>query len=187
MESKNKNLLIGTLLAVVFVMAVGYAAFAQQLQINGTATINSTWDVHFDQTKTSGAGVIDASKTFSGGTLPSGTISYGGPHEATLSANLNQPGDKVVFTLTIENGGNISANLGTPTVTMDGDEDGTGNLTAKKGNIQFTVTSPNPTTIAEDATAEMTVTAEFLSSAETVGANSTASVTINFDATQATA
>ncbi len=70
---------------------------------------------------------------------------------------------------------------------MDGDEDGTGNLTAKKGNIQFTVTSPTPTTIAQDATATMTVTAEFLSSAETVGTNSTASVTINFDATQATA
>ena len=62
MEGKNKNILIGTLLAVVFVMAVGYAAFAQQLTINGTATINSSWDVHFDQTKTTGSGVIDASK-----------------------------------------------------------------------------------------------------------------------------
>ena len=56
MESKHKNILIGTLLAVVFVMAVGYAAFAQQLQINGTATINSTWDVHFNQTQLSGVG-----------------------------------------------------------------------------------------------------------------------------------
>ena len=34
--------------AVVFVMAVGYAAFAQLLTINGTASIDSSWDVHFD-------------------------------------------------------------------------------------------------------------------------------------------
>ena len=45
MESKHKNALIGALLAVVFVMAVGYAAFAQQLTINGSAEINSSWDI----------------------------------------------------------------------------------------------------------------------------------------------
>ena len=46
METKHKNALIGALLAVVFVMAVGYAAFAQQLTINGSASISSSWDVH---------------------------------------------------------------------------------------------------------------------------------------------
>ena len=51
MESKNKNILIASLLAVVLVMAVGYAAFVQQLTISGTAEITSTWNVHFDTTK----------------------------------------------------------------------------------------------------------------------------------------
>ena len=50
MESKNNNLLIIALLAIIVVMGVGYAAFTQQLTINGTATINSSWDVHMTQT-----------------------------------------------------------------------------------------------------------------------------------------
>ena len=190
MESKHKNALIGALLAVVFVMAVGYAAFAQQLQINGTATITSTWDVHFDETKDEDSGAVSAEPGIpTATTQPSGTITYGDEHTATLSATLIQPGDKVTYTLTIENGGNITANLGTPTVTMEGDTDGTGNLTATKGNIKFTVTNPNPTTIAERATATMTVIAEYINnpSGNANSQNETASVDIQIDATQATA
>ena len=183
MESKHKNALIGALLAVVFVMAVGYAAFAQQLNINGTATITSTWDIAFDQTKTSGAGVVDAVAGLSGAQAPTGSISYSDGHNATLSAQLNQPGDTVTFTLTIENNGNISADLQTPVVQMDGDESDEP-LIAKKGNIQFTVTSPTPTTIDESDTATMTVKAEFISSAETVGTTNSASVNITVDAVQ---
>ena len=70
---------------------------------------------------------------------------------------------------------------------MDGDEDGTGNLTAKKGNIQFTVTAPSPTTIAQSDSATMTVKAEFISSATSVGSASNATVNIQLNATQATA
>lgn len=44
-SSKGRNVVIGTLLAAVAIMAVGYAALAQTLTINGTATINSTWDI----------------------------------------------------------------------------------------------------------------------------------------------
>ena len=62
MENKNKNVLIGALLAVVFVMAVGYAAFAQQLTINGTSTITSKWDVHMEDGNTKAvAGVLVSS------------------------------------------------------------------------------------------------------------------------------
>ena len=44
METKGRNIIIGTLLAAVAIMAVGYAALAQTLQINGTATISSNWN-----------------------------------------------------------------------------------------------------------------------------------------------
>lgn len=181
METKQKNLLIGALLAVVLVMVVGYAAFAQQLKITGTANITSTWDVHFNQTQKSGVG----SAGFTGGTTPTGTINYTDGHNASLTANLYQPGDTVTFTLTIENGGSIKAALGNPTVTMSGDEDGSGNLTATKGNIKFTVTAPSPTTISQSDSATMTVTAEFLSSATSVGSAASATVDIQLNATQA--
>ena len=35
----NKNILIGGLIAIVVVMVSGYAAFATQLNINGTAKV----------------------------------------------------------------------------------------------------------------------------------------------------
>lgn len=184
MESKHKNVLIGALLAVVFVMAVGYAAFAQQLTINGSAEITSRWDIAFDQSKTTGAGVIDPVAGFVGGTAPSGTINYADGHNATLTANLIQPGDTVTFTLTIQNNGTINAELQEPVVTMTGDEDGTA-LVAKKGNIQFTVTRPNPTTIDASEETTMTVKAEFISSATSVGTTQSASVNITVDAVQA--
>ena len=44
----HKSSVIMVLLAVVLIMAIGYAAFAQQLTINGSAEISSTWDVHIE-------------------------------------------------------------------------------------------------------------------------------------------
>ena len=106
MESKHKNALIGALLAVVFVMAVGYAAFATTLTINGTAEISSNWDVHFDNTKTTVTPVTGQGGT----TAPSGTITYSSDNlTATLTANLIQPGDKLTYVLTPHNYGSIAA------------------------------------------------------------------------------
>ena len=76
MNAQNKNILIGGLLAIVLVMAVGYAAFATQLNITGTASITSNWDVHFNKTAQVAGDVVPA-KNFSGGSLPTGTITYG--------------------------------------------------------------------------------------------------------------
>ena len=111
MESKHKNALIGALLAVVFVMAVGYAAFAQQLTINGTANITSNWDVHFNPAFT-GTTQVDgvtpvyavtgklSDGTTSASTAPTGSITYDSTNTvATLSASLTQPGDSITFTL----------------------------------------------------------------------------------------
>ena len=71
MESKHKNALIVALVAVVLVMAVGYAAFAQNLIINGSAEITSTWDVHMTQT---GASATPTSSTGSTIIPPSGSL-----------------------------------------------------------------------------------------------------------------
>ena len=188
MESKHKNALIGALLAVVFVMAVGYAAFAQQLTINGSASITSNWHVGFDTSKTEGVpGVVTPTTGANGTTAPSGTVSYSGDQQAIISATLNQPGDKVVFTLTIENYGDINAKLNDPVVnlTSTGPDENGDPLITKEGNIIFTVTKPNPATIGSGATATMTVTAEFDSSAESVGDVTSSSITVTTLAEQA--
>ena len=193
MESKHKNALIGALLAVVFVMAVGYAAFAQTLTINGSATIDSTWDVHFDGSKTEGAGVIDVTTGLEGATAPSGgIISYDDSnHKANLSATLHQPGDKVTYTLTILNTGSIDAALHEPVLTVEGATAGSG-LTQSKGNIQFTVQGLAEGTSLPKTSGSTTVKviAEYIDSAggnTTSGTEQTATATITIDAYQATA
>ena len=192
MESKHKNALIGALLAVVFVMAVGYAAFAQTLTINGTATIDSTWDVHFDDSKTEGAGVINAEAGLVGATAPDGgRISYeDSNHKANLSATLHQPGDKVTYTLTILNTGSIDAALHEPVLTVEGATAGTG-LTQSKGNIQFTVQGLAEGTSLPKTSGSTTVKviAEYIDTAgnTTSGTKQSATATITIDAYQATA
>ena len=193
MESKHKNALIGALLAVVFVMAVGYAAFAQTLTINGSATIDSTWDVHFDDSKTEGAGIVDAEAGLEGATAPDGgRISYTDTnHKANLSATLHQPGDKVTYTLTILNTGSIDAALHEPVLTVEGATAGTG-LTQSKGNIQFTVQGLAEGTSLPKTSGSTTVKviAEYIDSAggnTTSGTEQTATATITIDAYQATA
>ena len=186
MESKHKNALIGALLAVVFVMAVGYAAFAQTLTINGEATITSNWHVGFDMEKDEDVpGVVTATKT-TGTTDPSGTVTYTNDQNATINATLIQPGDKVTFELTIENYGNINAQLNTPVVTAtSGVDENEAPLIVKQGNIIFTVTAPSPATIADGETATMTVIAEFDSSAQGVGTVTSSSITVTTLAEQA--
>ena len=192
MESKHKNALIGALLAVVFVMAVGYAAFAQTLTINGTATIDSTWDVHFDDSKTEGAGIVDAEAGLEGATAPNGgRISYTDTnHKANLSATLHQPGDKVTYTLTILNTGSIDAALHEPVLTVEGATAGTG-LTQSKGNIQFTVQGLAEGTSLPKTSGSTTVQviAEYIDTAgnTTSGTEQSATATITIDAYQATA
>lgn len=145
MESKHKNALIGALLAVVFVMAVGYAAFAQLLTINGTATIDSKWDVHFDPTQDSTEGVAITN----GGSdqTTSGTIAYSsGNTIATLTAGLKQPGDVVTFTLKPTNYGSLAAHAqAAPVIAAADTETGltvaSGGQSATKGNIEWRIVS----------------------------------------------
>ena len=177
MEAKQKNILIGGLIAVVLVMAVGYAAFATQLNINGTAEITSTWNVHFDSTKTlETQGVFTATGgALAGGgtgTAPTGTLSYGsGNLSATLGVTLRQPGDTATFTLTIINEGSISAQPGAPTITLDNAAPASmttsgNNYIIDKGNIRFTVTKPT-LTLSQNGTDTVVVTAEFRDSTYT--------------------
>ena len=154
MRAKQKNILIGGLLAVVFMMAVGYAAFATQLNINGSASVNSTWNVHFDTSKTgtlSGGGVdtsvISKAAGLEGADEPSnGTITYDGDVTATISsATLIQPGDWIEYTLTILNEGSFAADIDSVVLSIDGGTVATGALEGTKGNIKYTVTPPTKT------------------------------------------
>ena len=186
MESKHKNVLIGDLLAVVFVMAVGYAAFAQQLTINGSAEITSRWDVHMLQ---EGAEWAPSSTM---GTSPSGTVTVApGGLTATFSAALISPGDTVTYTIPIVNAGTLDARLDTITLSSDTPEmvidNGRLTATTKDGDIKYTVTSPGTGTLnANNGQATITIVAEFVDKANQGNLqNATANLTVTMNYVQA--
>lgn len=108
----KKNILIGALLFTIVVMAVGYAAFAQTLTINGNAKISGEWDVEITGITSSKVGTADAgTPTFTAAT-------------ATFDASLAKPGDSVTYTVTVENKGNIDAKLSDITLSPQATPDG---------------------------------------------------------------
>lgn len=181
MESKHKNALIGALLAVVFVMAVGYAAFATTLTINGTAEISSTWDVHFDPT----VKTATPSKTVATGQEPSGTIELSSDNlTATLTADLKQPGDQVVYTLQPKNFGSITAkttgavayvtssNVSTSAAQTAANAETGSDLmnggSKQVGNIIYSLSfTPKASIAANESDNQITVTVQFDPTAET--------------------
>ena len=160
--ARQKNIVIVGLLTIVLAMAIGYAAFATQLNINGTANIDSSWCVGFNKTKTSD---YVATPGKEGATTPTGSISFSGDTCATnyqtnasLTAAFKQPGDKIVYTLTIGNKSTFKAAI--KSIKVEG-QDVTSNTTIPKGNIKFTVEMPETTTLAVDAETTMKVIAEY--------------------------
>ncbi len=180
----NKNILIGGLIAIVVVMVSGYAAFATQLNINGTANITSSWNVAFDTTQTS---AYTPTTGLSGATAPTGSIAFTDDQTANLTANLNQPGDKIVFTLTVKNTGNLKAKLEAPTLTGTSCTVSDLTCTSASGHIKFTVTNPTPTSIAATTgTATITVTAEYPNTTVEEASTESASIKVSLNATQDT-
>ena len=97
MERSKKTVMI-VLCAAIFLMAVGFAAFSTTLTIDGTANVSSDWNVVFTDievvSKTDGATSKSAEA--------SGTT-------ATFDVGLINPGDNIVYVITVENQGTLDA------------------------------------------------------------------------------
>ena len=158
-KSQKNHLLIG-LCAVVLVMAVGYAAFAQRLTINGTANVTSTWNVLITDIK---------EKVKNGGnskTTPTYTNTT-----ATFSSTLTKPGDYITYEVTVENRGTIDAILKTITKTD-----------ANNNAIVFTVDGiAENDTLASGATTTFTVKVEYSNSVTTQPSVLTSTLTLQLD------
>lgn len=204
MESKHKNALIGALLAVVFVMAVGYAAFAQQLTINGTAQITSKWDIRYN----TGSNTVTCKNGITNGTTcgsasdavnPYGTITYTSDILATIDVKLVQPGDTVTFVLNPHNYGtglNAHGQMTVASSSTAGYEIPAGGIsttsatgsevTVVKDHIKFTITPQFAASLAPDAEDTITVKAEYLTNQttnETVP-QTKAGITVSLDYSQ---
>ena len=171
-ESRNKNILIGALLAVILIMGVGYAAFAQQLTINGTASISSTWQVELTDIESTGHTGTGVDVPYAAGTAEDGTQLVNST-TAQFKADLKSPGDSVTYTVTVENKGNIDAEVGSITFTE-------GNEAAPISYSYTGISEGDPLNASGNTTFTVTVTYDDSVESQPEITDNTVTMTINY-------
>lgn len=104
MEKKisYSGVVITVLALAVLVMSVGFAAFSQNLQLNGTAQVStSKWNVYLD----------DSTYEKTEGSVEPTEAPVINETSMTYSVNLTKPGDFYEFTIHVKNDGTFDANL----------------------------------------------------------------------------
>ena len=103
-DRKKRSIVLGTLVGIMLLMIVAYAAFSSQLRINGTSNITSNFAVKI-------TGITSGSIV--GGATDATPPTYDNENglTASFSTNLTSPGDSITYTITVENQGSIDATL----------------------------------------------------------------------------
>ena len=101
-QTKKRNIIIGALLGVLLLMAVGYAAFNSVLNITGTSGISSNWKILITNIET---------KNIVGGASNAKEPTGIGSLTATFNTNLVSPGDSIEYDITVTNQGSLDARL----------------------------------------------------------------------------
>ncbi len=162
---KKRNILIGSLLAVVVLLGVGYAAFQTTLNINGVSSVTSTWNVKITN-------VI--SKNIVGTATNNGEPIFS-DLSASFATNLVSPGDSIEYDITVTNAGTIDATVDKIVMTD-----------ANNPAIKFTVMGLNQDDIIiAGHTAVMTIKVEYLSTITSQPASTTSDITATINCSQA--
>ena len=100
-SKKRRNIIIFSLIGILLCMVVGYAAFQTRLEISGTSTVTSNWDIKITNVtdgKASGSAENAVKPSWNNTT-------------ASMEANLYDKGDAMEYDVTIENKGTLDAKL----------------------------------------------------------------------------
>lgn len=124
----KKNIIITFLVAIICIMAIGYAAFSQTLNITGSATIDSNWNIKITSVTTKNI-LGHATKAFE--PIVSDTA-------VTFKTNLKYPGDSMTYEVTISNEGTVDAKVDSIEITD-----------SKNPAITFTTTGINENDLLE--------------------------------------
>jgi hypothetical protein len=166
-----RNKIVAAALVLVAVASVAYAAFSQNLTINGTGNASGNWDVEvISITKTSGTGESDHNSV-----APSFNAT-----SATFNVDLAYPGATATYDVVMKNKGNINAKVSSI-------PDLTATNAADPADVKFTVTGPavnDPLTPGSTVTATVTVT--WLGTATTNVTTQTKNATITYGFAQNT-
>ncbi len=164
-QKKKNNIIIGSLCAVVLLMAVGYAAFSSILNIKGTTNISSNWKVLI--TNVESKNIVGAASNAEEPSWEDLT--------ATFKTNLVSPGDSIEYDITVENRGNLNAVLEKITVSD-----------SNNPAIKFTtsgLTEGDPLT-ANGGTAKLTVKVEYDNAVTSQPNNLKSDLTVTLDYVQ---
>ena len=164
-NTRQRNYIILGLCGVLLIMAVGYAAFRTQLNIKGTSNITSEWEVLITNIQSQ---VINGTPTDA--ETPNHTETT-----ANFSTNLYSPGDKMRYTVTVENRGSIDAVLKTIEKTDSSNE-----------AIIFTINGiEQGDTLKSKGTTTFTVDVEYNSEVQIQPSNLTSNLEITLNYVQA--
>ena len=160
----KKKLVIGILCTLVCIMVVGYAILAQQLNITGTTSIDSTWKVEITNIQ---------EKEVVGDAVSKVTPSYTST-TANFSVGLIQPGDSITYDIEISNLGTLKAKVDSINVVMD-----------ENDAIKYTTTGvQNGDKIGVGEKATLTIKVEYDSSVTSQPAVTTKDITVTINYVQ---
>ena len=162
---KKKNIVLIVLVLLIVGVAVAYAAFSQKLTINGTAKIDSSWDVEI-----TGITLDDTSVGATNETEPTFTNTT-----ATFNVKLAKPGDTAVYKVTVENKGKVDAKLNSVTDLTSVNE-------TQPTEITYTIDASANDTLAsgENKVYTVTVTWDASSTAVPTTTSKTATIELNY-------
>ena len=106
---KKKNWIVVALCIAIVGMGIGFAALAQNLQINATANITGEWDIRIIDIAYATGSEFGSPYSNPGATAV-GTPTFDGT-SATFEVDLAYPGAEAHFVVRVENKGNIDAIL----------------------------------------------------------------------------
>lgn len=166
MNKRTKNVLLLLLILGIIGMAIGYAALAQLLTINGTANISASWDVKISNIKEG---------TLNGATSKTAAIVSGDKLSASFDVDLKYPGASATYVITVQNAGTINAMLESVTGVENANAlqpteltyaiDATANDTLNSGSTKdyiVTVTWADSNAIPETKTKTATITLNYV-------------------------
>lgn len=105
-SNKTSKRVMAILLAALFIMTIGFATLQQRLSITGTSKIDSVWDVR----------IIGITSTPTGSATNHSDPSFTAT-TASFNTDLVNPGDTMVYDVTVKNNGSLDAILSNITKT----------------------------------------------------------------------
>ncbi len=151
MNNKNfKTIMIIAVIALVAIVGVGFAAFSENLTINGSGTVKaSSWKIKF-------ANLSDANLTGKATQITKPTISNSDTHIGDYAVTFTAPGDSVNYTFDVINDGTFDAEISSITVDTPNCTGNGANADTDKANVcnnlSYQLTYADGTTVAQGDT-----------------------------------